>query len=138
MTNLPQNDDVFNARSTLDTPTGGVGYYRLNKLIEEGIGHVDSLPFSIKIMLENALRSIDHRTVSREDVESLANWNAADPGEAEIPYRPSRVILQDLTGVPAVVDLAALRSAMHRMGGDPSLINPVVPVDLVIDHSVQV
>ncbi len=133
-----QTEDVFGARSTLETAKGTVSYYNLNKLVEDGVGHVDKLPFSIKILLENALRNIDHRTVQVEDVENLANWNAADPGQTEIPYRPSRVILQDFTGVPAVVDLAALRSAMERLGGDPSKINPMVPVDLVIDHSVQV
>lgn len=133
-----QTEDVFGARSTLETAKGTVSYYNLNKLIEDGVGHVDKLPFSIKILLENALRNIDHHTVQVEDVENLANWNASDPGQTEIPYRPSRVILQDFTGVPAVVDLAALRSAMERLGGDPSKINPMVPVDLVIDHSVQV
>lgn len=131
-------EDVFGARSPLETPTGSVDYYRLAKLTEMGIGHIDDLPFSIKILLENALRHIDHRLVTTEDVENIANWNAADPGQIEIPYIPSRVILQDFTGVPAVVDLAALRSAMERLGGDPAKINPMVPVDLVIDHSVQV
>ncbi|MCI0709853.1 MAG: aconitase family protein, partial [Chloroflexi bacterium] len=131
-------EDVFGARSPLETPTGSVDYYRLAKLTEDSIGHIDDLPFSIKILLENALRNIDHRLVTTEDVENIANWNAADPGQIEIPYIPSRVILQDFTGVPAVVDLAALRSAMERLGGDPAKINPMVPVDLVIDHSVQV
>ena len=138
MTTKIQTEDVFGARATLATAKGTVAYYNLNKLIEDGVGHVEKLPFSIKILLENALRNIDHRTVQVEDVENLASWNAADPGQTEIPYRPSRVILQDFTGVPAVVDLAALRSAMERLGGDPSKINPMVPVDLVIDHSVQV
>jgi aconitate hydratase len=130
--------DVFGARASLKTSQREVHYYRLGKLIEDGVGHVDKLPFSIKILLENALRNIDNRTVTADDVRNLAGWNAADPGQIEIPYRPTRVILQDFTGVPAVVDLAALRSAMARLGGDPSKINPSVAVDLVIDHSVQV
>ena len=84
------------------------------------------------------LRNCDGKIVQPEDVEALAKWNAKDPAKVEIPYKPSRVVLQDFTGVPAVVDLAAMRSAMARLGGDPNKINPLIPVDLVIDHSVQV
>ncbi|NDJ86389.1 MAG: aconitate hydratase AcnA [Chloroflexi bacterium] len=130
--------DTFSARTTLETPFGPVDYYRLGKLIETNTGHVERLPFSVKILLENLLRNIDNYTVSPEDVEKLAAWNAAKPALAEIAFRPARVVLQDFTGVPAVVDLAALRSAMARLGGNPALINPSVPADLVIDHSVQV
>jgi aconitate hydratase len=130
--------DSFGARDTFDTGNGQAVIYRLSKLTEAGIGHIDKLPFSIRIMLENALRNLDGHAVREQDVRNLANWSAKNPQEVEIPFKPARVILQDFTGVPAVVDLAALRSAMARMGGDPQKINPVIPVDLVIDHSVQV
>ncbi|MFW5748929.1 MAG: aconitase family protein, partial [Chloroflexota bacterium] len=130
--------DSFGARGTFDTGSGEAVIYRLNKLIEDRVGHVDRLPFSIKIMLENALRNLDGDLVKEEDVVNLASWDYNKPMDVEVPYIPARVILQDFTGVPAIVDLAALRSAMARMGGDPQNINPLIPVDLVIDHSVQV
>ena len=133
----PKSQDVFGARSTLESPFGPVTYYRLNKLTEDGIGHVDTLPFSMKVLLENLLRRVDNYIVNEDDVHKIAGWNGGGT-EDEIAYMPARVVLQDFTGVPAVVDLAALRSAMERLGGDPAKINPVVPVDLVIDHSVQV
>ncbi|MEM9953793.1 MAG: aconitate hydratase AcnA [Chloroflexota bacterium] len=128
----------FDARGTFDTGNGDAVIYRLSKLSEQGIGNIDSLPFSIKILLENALRNLDGTQFKEEDIHNIANWDADNHNPVEIPYRPARVILQDFTGVPAVVDLAALRSAMARLGGDPAKINPMVPVDLVIDHSVQV
>jgi aconitate hydratase len=130
--------DTFATRGTFNTGSGEAVIYRLSKLVERGIGHVDTLPFSIKVLLENALRNLDNFEVSEEDVVNLASWNAAAPAQVEIPFKPARVILQDFTGVPVVVDLAALRSAMARLGGEPHRINPIVPVDLVIDHSVQV
>jgi aconitate hydratase len=132
------NTNEFNARGTFDTGSGEATMYRLSALIEQGIGNIERLPFSIKVMLENALRNLDGHQVTADDVRKIAKWSADNPAEVEIPFKPARVILQDFTGVPAVVDLAALRSAMERMGGDPQKINPVVPVDLVIDHSVQV
>ncbi len=128
----------FSARATFDTGTGEAAYYRLAKLQEDGLGRIDRLPFSIKVLLESLLRNEDGYTVTAADVRNLAAYDPKAPSDAEIPFKPARVILQDFTGVPAVVDLAALRSAMQRMGGDPELINPQVPVDLVIDHSVQV
>jgi len=130
--------DNFGARGTFDTGSGEAVIYRLSKLIEQGIGHVDKLPFSIKILLENALRNQDGHHFQEKDVHNLASWDANNHNPVEIPFSPARVILQDFTGVPSLVDLAALRSAMARMGGDPQKINPKVPVDLVIDHSVQV
>jgi aconitate hydratase len=134
-----QRQDAFGALDTLSYGSGHKAYYyRLNKLTEAGVADVSRLPFSIKILLESVLRTIDGFFVTEEDVRNLANWNAKSPLQVEVPYNPARVILQDFTGVPAVVDLAALRSAMQRMGGDPNLINPAIPVDLVIDHSVQV
>ncbi|HYO87708.1 MAG TPA: aconitase family protein, partial [Candidatus Limnocylindrales bacterium] len=135
---MNQKVDAFGARSTLRTQGGDVVYYRLNALTEQGIGHLDRLPFSIKILLENALRNLDQFEVTENDVRNLAAWNAKAPLAAEIPFKPVRVVLQDFTGVPIVVDLAAMRSAMQRLGGDPDRINPIIPVDLVIDHSVQV
>lgn len=120
-----------------DTGSGKAQLYSLKKLEEFGYGNISKLPFTIRILLEAVLREHDDFIITDKDVELLANYNAKNP-EGEIPYKPSRVVLQDFTGVPAVVDLAALRSAMKRMGGKPQSINPQVPVDLVIDHSVQV
>jgi len=111
--------------------------YSLQKLEKLGYDRIDRLPVTIRILLEAVLREFDDYTVTEEDIRLLANYDAKNP-EGEIPFKPSRVVLQDFTGVPAVVDLAALRSAMNRMGGNPQSINPQVPVDLVIDHSVQV
>jgi aconitate hydratase len=131
-------NDSFGARGTFDTGSGEAVIYRIQRLFEQGIGHVDKLPFSIKILLENALRNLDEQIVTRQDVVNLASWDPTNPSQEEIPFTPARVILQDFTGVPCLVDLAALRSAMVRMGGNPAKINPIIPVDLVIDHSVQV
>ncbi|HIQ04272.1 MAG TPA: aconitate hydratase AcnA, partial [Anaerolineae bacterium] len=102
------------------------------------IADISRLPFSIKVLLEAALRQCDGFEITEEDVVSLAQWSAQAPARREMPFKPARVVLQDFTGVPSVVDLAALRSAMRRLGGDPGRINPLIPVDLVIDHSVQV
>ena len=130
--------DPFSARETFDTGNGQAGIYRLSRLEDQGLCNPATLPYSIRNLLESVLRNCDGYTVTEEDVKQLAAWNAASPAKAEIPFKPSRVVLQDFTGVPAVVDLAAMRSAMKRMGGDPTKINPLIPVDLVIDHSVQV
>ena len=131
------NLDPFNAKSSLTTAAGDVDYFRLDAVKDAGFD-IDRLPVSIKILLEAALRNVDDFIVTRADVEAIANWNAADPGAVEIPFMPGRVVLQDFTGVPAVVDLAALRDGCAELGGDVSKINPLVPCDLVIDHSVQV
>jgi len=132
------NTDPFGAESTLSTAAGSVKYFSLPKLIQDGIGDINTLPYSIRVLLEACLRNIDNFIVTADDVTNLANWNAASPAQVEVPFKPGRVVLQDFTGVPAIVDLAALRSAMVRMGGDPKKINPLVPCDLVVDHSVQV
>jgi aconitate hydratase len=132
------HSDPFDARDTLETAGGPVAIYRLDRLEEQGVGAVSRLPYSIRVLLEAALRQLDGFTIMTDDVRHLAGWHAPDPGPQEFPYKPARVILQDFTGVPSVVDLAALRAALARLGGDPARINPVVPVDLVIDHSVQV
>ena len=112
--------------------------YSLAKLEKRYGASISKLPFSIRILLENVLRNLDGKTVTQQHVESLVNWDSSNAEAKEIPYNPARVILQDFTGVPCVVDLAAMRSVVQKKGGDPSLVNPIVPVDLVIDHSVQV
>jgi aconitate hydratase A / 2-methylisocitrate dehydratase len=131
--------DAFGALDTLDAGRGPVSYYRLGALEREGLtADLDRLPFSIKILLESLLRNLDGELVTEPDVRRLAAWNAERPADVELPFMPGRVILQDFTGVPAVVDLASMRAAVKRLGGDARRINPLVPVDLVIDHSVQV
>jgi len=131
--------DAFGARSTLDTGFGRATIYRLAALAKAGVAPgLDRLPFSIKVLLEAVLRSVDGELVTADDVRNLGAWNAAAPKDAELPFMPARVILQDFTGVPAVVDLASMRAAVKRLGADPRKINPLVPVDLVVDHSVQV
>ena len=123
-----------------DLPVGDKTYriYSLAKLESRYGASISKLPFSIRILLENVLRNLDGKTVTQQHVESLVNWDPSNQEPKEIPYNPARVILQDFTGVPCVVDLAAMRSVVQQKGGDPSLVNPIVPVDLVIDHSVQV
>jgi len=130
--------DPFSARASFETGSGPATLYRLRALDDAGITNTSRLPYSIRMVLEALLRTCDNYEVTEADVRSLATWNAAKPAETEIPFKPARVVLQDFTGVPCVVDLAAMRAAMKRLGGDPRKINPLVPVDLVIDHSVQV
>ncbi|HLL99323.1 MAG TPA: aconitate hydratase [Rubrobacteraceae bacterium] len=129
-------DNAFDAQTKLDTRSGEVKIHSLKKLDERVEGDVFSLPFSVRVILESLLRNCGGKFVSEADVEALASW----PGSVgeELAYLPARVVMQDFTGVPAVVDLAAMRSAMREVGGDPKKINPLVPSDLVIDHSVQV
>src|ERR671922_2788338 len=130
------SDNSYDARARLDVGDRSLDIYRLDAL--QAKYDVARLPFSLKVLLENLLRTEGNGSVTAKDVEALATWDAkAEPSE-EIAFTPARVILQDFTGVPCVVDLAALRDAIAEMGGDPSAINPLVPVELVIDHSVQV
>lgn len=119
---------------------GGVQrqYYSISALEEQGIGPISRLPVSVRIVLESLLRNYDNRQITEQDVENLANWDAKSPKPVEIPFKPARVIAQDFTGVPLLVDLAAMRSAVDELNGNPQIIEPVIPVDLVIDHSVQV
>lgn len=138
MSNATRLTDPFGARDTLSMASGDVGIYRLSRLEDQGIAAVSKLPYSIRVLLEAVLRSCDGYEVTQEDVTNLAKWKAAKPAELEIPFKPARVVLQDFTGVPCVVDLAAMRDGMRALGGDPKKINPLIPVDLVIDHSVQV
>ena len=135
---LVMSQNNFGCRIDFESGEGTASIYSLEELQKRGVGPIDTLPFSIRILLEQALRNVEESKSNTEDVNLLANWNASEKSSEEIPYRPARVILQDFTGVPAVVDLAALRSAVVEMDGDPAVINPRVPVDLVIDHSIQV
>ncbi|WP_018934016.1 aconitate hydratase AcnA [Gracilibacillus lacisalsi] len=130
------NQNPFQAKKQFDLNGKKYNYYQLKALENAGIGNIDRLPFSIRVLLESLIRQHDGHVIKDEHVKSLANWGK-EKGE-DVPFKPSRVILQDFTGVPAVVDLASLRKAMVDMGGSPDKINPEVPVDLVIDHSVQV
>ena len=129
--------DLMKTKNVLDIQGRQISYFDLNKLNAPGLGDISTLPFSIKVMLESLVRNIDNKTIFESDIIALSKWNP-QPGNINVPLKLSRVVLQDFTGVPAVVDLAALRSAMKRAGKDPSKINPGVPVDLIIDHSVQV
>ncbi|MGA1225606.1 MAG: aconitase family protein, partial [Phycisphaerales bacterium] len=129
-------NDRFGARATLDTPYGPRNYYRLDALSQ--FGDYRKLPISIRVLLESCLRNHDDFIVTEEHLKAIMSYDARNIGENEIPFMPGRVVLQDFTGVPCVVDLAAMRAAMARLGGDPKKVNPLVPCDLVIDHSVQV
>src|SRR5215217_9484067 len=126
--------DAFGSVTTLSSKAGDVKIARLNKLSELGLGNLDKLPFSIKVLLESCLRNLDNFEVAEDDVRRLANWSPAGNPADEVPFKVARVILQDFTGVPCVVDLASMRAAMSRAGGNPQKINPLVPVDLVIDR----
>jgi aconitate hydratase len=128
----------FGSRDTLNVGGRKVAYYRLDSLRSLPGQTLDTLPFSLRVLLENLLRNEDDAFVKRADIEALARWNVKEPVQKEIAFRTARVLLQDFTGVPAVVDLAAMRDALKRLGGDPKKINPLQPADLVIDHSVQV
>src|SRR5882724_11609961 len=132
-------NDEFKALREFDASKGSEGWlHSLPALEEQGIGKISRLPISIRIVLESVLRNCDGKKVRRKDVEALANWNAKSPANEEIPFVVARIVLQDFTGVPLVVDLAAMRSAVQRLGRDPNIIEPLVQVDLVVDHSVQV
>jgi aconitate hydratase len=130
--------NLFNSRQTFDAGANRKGqFYSLPALEAAGVGPVSKLPVSIRIVLESVLRNVDGKKVTERDVRTLANWNAKSPAAEEIPFIVARIILQDFTGVPLLVDLAAMRSAVARLGKNPKLIEPLVPVDLVVDHSNQ-
>ena len=130
------SSDSFGARTELDVDGRTYEIHRLDAL--EPKFDIARLPYSIKVLLENVLRLEDGVSVTTADVEAIASWDAEAEPSVEIPFQPARVLMQDFTGVPAVVDLAAMRDAIDEIGGDPTAINPLVDVDLVIDHSVQV
>ena len=132
-----QNLDSFKTRRTLTSGGRTLTYWSLPELAAQGFASIDRLPFSMRVLLENMLRKEDGRAVRKSDIEAIAGWNASARADQEINYTPARVLMQDFTGVPAVVDLAVMRDAVARMGGDPARINPLQPADLVIDHSVQ-
>ena len=134
---IPTGQDSLNTRSALEVGGKSYAYYSLPKAAE-ALGDIARLPFSMKVLLENLLRFEDGKTVTRDDLQSMVDWQKDRTISREIQYRPARVLMQDFTGVPAVVDLAAMRDAMKQLGGDPQKINPLVPVHLVIDHSVMV
>ncbi len=133
----PTGQDSLHTRSTLEVGGKSYSYYSILKAAEQ-LGDVSRLPFSMKVLLENLLRFEDGQTVTRDDLQCMVDWQKERRISREIQYRPARVLMQDFTGVPAVVDLAAMRDAMAQLGGDPQKINPLVPVHLVIDHSVMV
>src|SRR5699024_11591905 len=128
---------TFRSKKQFESNGKTYNYYDLKGIEDAGFGKVDRLPFSIRVLLESVIRQHDGKVIKDDHVKGLAKWGTKE-GDTDVPFKPSRVILQDLTGVPAVVDLASLRKAMVDMGGDPSKINPEEPVDLVIDHSGQV
>lgn len=131
--------DAFKSRTQFEVNGQAYDYYRLKKLEEEGVTELSRLPYSIRVLLESVLRQQDGRAITKEHVENLAKWGTAEVSkDIDVPFKPARVVLQDFTGVPTVVDLASLRKAMSDLGGDPNKINPEIPVDLVVDHSVQV
>ena len=129
---------LFNSLQSFETGGQQIHYYSLPTLEKRGIGPISKLPVSIRVLIESLLRNYDDHQVTEQDISDLANWNAANPNAVELPFKPARVVAQDFTGVPLVVDIAAMRAAVQELGGDPMMIEPLVPVDLVIDHSVQV
>src|SRR5690554_5996457 len=131
-------NDSLNTRTQLQVDGKTYHYFSLNKLVQQGQGDIAKLPYSLKVLLENLLRFENGQTVTHDDINALVGSIAGDQGHHEIAFRPARVLMQDFTGVPAVVDLAAMRDAVAKLGKDPALINPLSPVDLVIDHSVMV
>ncbi|MDP9273498.1 MAG: aconitase family protein, partial [Chloroflexota bacterium] len=137
MSSHPPSIDPASSRATLRVGDRSYTYYRLDAA---GVQDLDRAPYTVKVLLENMLRhaAAGSGLVRADDVRALASWDPKNPGEYELPFMPARVILQDFTGVPCVVDLAAMRDAIAELGGDPARINPLVPADLVIDHSVQV
>src|ERR1700761_667090 len=130
--------DSFKCARQLKVGSKTYAYYSLPAAEKNGLKGISRLPFSLKVLLENLLRNEDGRTVTKEDIQAFAQWLKTKTSEREVAFRPARVLMQDFTGVPAVVDLAAMRDAMRQLDGDPQKINPLVPVDLVIDHSVIV
>ena len=130
--------NLFNTLQTFEADGQRIHYYSLPALEAQGIGTVSNLPVSIRILLESLLRNYDNQQITEQDIVDLANWDPKQPKSVEIPFKPARVLAQDFTGVPLLVDLAAMRSVVEKLGGDPQIIEPLVPVDLVIDHSVQV
>ncbi|CAN2039648.1 aconitate hydratase 1 [Candidatus Magnetomoraceae bacterium gMMP-15] len=131
-------NDSFGTKSILNTPNGPVNYFSLQQLEDKGMVELKKLPFSIKILLENLIRNEDGRIVTSKDIEEMCKWNPEPSAVSEVPFKPARVLMQDFTGVPAVVDMAVMRNTVKRLNANPEKINPQIPVELIIDHSVQV
>ena len=132
---MPMNSQFTD---TITTKDGEITFYSLKKLEEQGYFTLKNTPYSIRVLIESILRQEDDFLITAEDVKNVTSWNPEGNADVDVPFIPARVILQDFTGVPAVVDLAAMRSAVAALGKDPAQINPLIPVDLVIDHSIQV
>src|SRR6266436_1880536 len=131
--------NLFNSLQKFELGSGKQGcFYSLPQLEKAGLGPISKLPVSIRLVLESVLRNCDGKRVSEQNIRALANWKPNAPRTEEIPFVVARIVLQDFTGVPLLVDLAAMRSAVARLGSNPKMIEPLVPVDLVVDHSVQV
>src|SRR5579872_3462695 len=136
---MSTSHNLFGTLQTFDLGNGGQGkFYSLPALEKAGVGPISKLPVSIRLVLESVLRNCDGKKVNEGNVKELANWKATETRTAEIPFVVARIVLQDFTGVPLLVDLAAMRSAVSKLGKNPKIIEPLVPVDLVVDHSVQV
>src|SRR5690349_11907366 len=132
------NMDSFKCRDELAVGGKTFKFMNLKKAAQAGLSALDKLPFSLKVLLENLLRHEDGKIVTKADIQALVDWTKTKSSQHEVAFHPARVLMQDFTGVPAVVDLAAMREAMQKLGGDAKKINPLSPVDLVIDHSVMV
>src|SRR5246500_5510178 len=130
--------DSFRCCKPLKVGSKTYAFYSLVAAEKNGLKGISRLPFSMKVLLENLLRNEDGRSVTKEDLQAFAQWLKTKTSDRDVAFRPARVLMQDFTGVPAVVDLAAMRDAMKKLGGDPKKINPLLPAELVIDHSVQV
>ena len=135
---MTQSLDSFKCRKTLKVGNKSYVYFSLPQAEKNGLKGISRLPYAMRVLLENLLRHEDGQTVTKDDIKAVADWARTRRSDREIAFRPARVLMQDLTGVPAVVDLAAMRDAMKALGGDPEKINPLAEVDLVIDHSVMV
>ena len=136
---MPEIHSLFDSLQSFTYDAGKTGqFYSLPKLEAAGVGPISKLPVSLRIVLESVLRNYDGRRIGEDDIRTLANWQPNTERTAEIPFVVARIVLQDFTGVPLLVDLAAMRSAVERQGRNPGIIEPLVPVDLVVDHSVQV
>ena len=130
--------NLFNSLQSFESGNRQIQYYSLPELENQGIGKISRLPISIRILLEALLRNYDNEVIVEQDIIDIATWEATKPKATEIPFKPARVVAQDFTGVPLLVDLAAMRSTVKELGGDPKIIEPLIPVNLVIDHSIQV
>ena len=130
--------NLFNTLQSFESDDKQIQYYSLPELENRGIGKISRLPISIRILLEALLRNYDNEVIVEQDIIDIAVWDATKPKATEIPFKPARVVAQDFTGVPLLVDLAAMRSTVKKLGGDPKIIEPLIPVNLVIDHSIMV